>query len=155
MGKGLNAETHNDVLLTLHFGHKIGGVLTTFSSKLSIDNTFEILKEHMIGVTSLQKTYVRIERYYYVNDTVTVVPNHSPAPNVAPLVNNSDASSSESMSKNAVKIPLEDLEIKPDLLNKLKIGRIESIFDLAISIPHQLIDVDGVLTGRTDCTRAG
>jgi DNA repair protein RadA len=42
---------------------------------------------------------------------------------------------------------LEDLEIKPYLITKLKMGGIESIFDLAISIPHQLIDDGGVLTG--------
>ena len=51
------------------------------------------------------------------------------------------------MSQNATKIRLEDLEIKPHLINKLKNAGIESIFDLAISIPHQLIEDDGVLTG--------
>jgi hypothetical protein len=49
------------------------------------------------------------------------------------------------MSQNAINMRLEDLEIKPYLLNKLKSGGIESIFDLAISIPHQLIDIGGVL----------
>ncbi|MFY9871479.1 MAG: DNA repair and recombination protein RadA, partial [Candidatus Nitrosopolaris sp.] len=49
------------------------------------------------------------------------------------------------MSQNAINMRLEDLEIKPYLLNKLKSGGIESIFDLAISIPHQLIDVGCVL----------
>lgn len=42
---------------------------------------------------------------------------------------------------------LEDLEIKPYLITKLKQAGIESIFDLAISIPHQLIEDDGILTG--------
>ena len=51
------------------------------------------------------------------------------------------------MSQNATKIRLEDLEIKPHLITKLKNAGIESIFDLAISIPHQLIEDDGVLTG--------
>ena len=43
------------------------------------------------------------------------------------------------MSQNAIKIRLED-EIKPHLITKLKGAGIESIFDLAISIPHQLIE---------------
>jgi len=43
---------------------------------------------------------------------------------------------------------LEDLpEVKPHLITKLKGAGIESIFDLAISIPHQLIEDGGVLTG--------
>ncbi|MGB8934495.1 MAG: DNA repair and recombination protein RadA [Candidatus Nitrosopolaris sp.] len=45
------------------------------------------------------------------------------------------------MSQNAINMRLEDLEIKPYLLNKLKSGGI----DLTISIPHQLIDIGGVL----------
>src|SRR5947209_4966594 len=51
------------------------------------------------------------------------------------------------MSQNATKMRLEDLEIKPQLITKLKGAGIESIFDLAISIPHQLIEEGGVLTG--------
>jgi hypothetical protein len=45
---------------------------------------------------------------------------------------------------------LEDLEIKQYMISKLKMAGIESIFDLAISIPHQLmINVgDGMLTVR-------
>jgi DNA repair protein RadA len=45
------------------------------------------------------------------------------------------------MSQNAINMRLEDLEIKPYLLNKLKSGGI----DLTISIPQQLIDIGGVL----------
>jgi hypothetical protein len=51
------------------------------------------------------------------------------------------------MSQNATKIRLEDLEIKPHLITKLKVAGIESIFDLAISIPHQLVEDGGILTG--------
>jgi hypothetical protein len=39
------------------------------------------------------------------------------------------------------------LEIKPHLITKLKGAGIESIFDLAISIPHQLIEDGSILTG--------
>jgi hypothetical protein len=35
------------------------------------------------------------------------------------------------------------LEIRPDWIDKLKKAGIESVFDLAISIPHQLVE-DGV-----------
>ena len=46
---------------------------------------------------------------------------------------------------------LEDLEIKPHLITKLKMAGIESVFDLAISIPHQLIeDGGGILTGADE-----
>jgi hypothetical protein len=51
------------------------------------------------------------------------------------------------MSQNATKMRLEDLEIKPQLITKLRGAGIESIFDLAISIPHQLIEEGGILTG--------
>ena len=51
------------------------------------------------------------------------------------------------MSQNATTMRLEDLEIKPHLITKLKGAGIESIFDLAISIPHQLIEEGGILTG--------
>ena len=51
------------------------------------------------------------------------------------------------MSQNATKMRLEDLEIKPYLITKLKVAGIESIYDLAISIPHQLIEEGGILTG--------
>jgi hypothetical protein len=50
------------------------------------------------------------------------------------------------MSQNASKLRLEDLEIKPHLITKLKGAGIESIFDLAISTPHQLIEDGGILT---------
>ncbi|MFZ0895848.1 MAG: hypothetical protein WAZ77_15245 [Candidatus Nitrosopolaris sp.] len=43
------------------------------------------------------------------------------------------------MSQNVSSLRLEDLEIKPHLITKLKGAGIDSIFDLAISIPHQLI----------------
>src|SRR6266581_7561316 len=44
-------------------------------------------------------------------------------------------------------LQLENQEIKPHLITKLKGAGIESIFDLAISIPHQLIEEGGILTG--------
>src|SRR5437870_979859 len=51
------------------------------------------------------------------------------------------------MAQNDNGLQLEDLEIKPHLITKLKGAGIESIFDLAISIPHQLIEDGGILTG--------
>src|SRR6266849_5643415 len=51
------------------------------------------------------------------------------------------------MSQNVSGLRLEDLEKKPHLITKLKGAGIESIFDLAISIPHQLIEEGGILTG--------
>ena len=51
------------------------------------------------------------------------------------------------MSQNVSGLRLEDLEIKPHLITKLKGGGIESVFDLAISIPNQLIEDGGILTG--------
>jgi hypothetical protein len=50
------------------------------------------------------------------------------------------------MSQNVGGLRLEDLEIKPHLITKLKGAGIESIFDLAISIPHQLIEDGSILT---------
>lgn len=55
------------------------------------------------------------------------------------------------MSQNATKMYLEDLEIKPHWITKFKKAGIESIFDLAVSIPHQLIDIGGgMLTGADE-----
>src|SRR5436309_6695189 len=55
------------------------------------------------------------------------------------------------MSQNAAELRLEDLEIKPYLISKLKNAGIESIFDLAISIPHDLIDIGGgILSGTSE-----
>ena len=55
------------------------------------------------------------------------------------------------MSQNAAELRLEDLEIKPYLISKLKNAGIESIFDLAISLPHDLIDVGGgILSGANE-----
>ena len=51
------------------------------------------------------------------------------------------------MAQNDNGLQLEDLQIKPHLITKLKGAVIESIFDLAISIPHQLIEEGGILTG--------
>ena len=52
------------------------------------------------------------------------------------------------MSRDANELRLEDLpEVKPHLVTKLRGAGIESIFDLAISIPHQLIEDGGILTG--------
>lgn len=51
------------------------------------------------------------------------------------------------MPRNAAKMRLEDLEIKPQLITQLKSAGIESIFDLAVFIPYNLIeDGDGTLT---------
>jgi hypothetical protein len=54
------------------------------------------------------------------------------------------------MSQAATKVRLEDLDIKPYLITKLKMAGIESVFDLAISIPHQLIDIGGGMLTGTD-----
>ena len=55
------------------------------------------------------------------------------------------------MSQTAAKTRLEDLDIKPYIITKLKMAGIQSIFDLAISIPHQLVDIGGgVLTGTDE-----
>ncbi|MGB6593112.1 MAG: hypothetical protein WBE68_16565 [Candidatus Nitrosopolaris sp.] len=49
---------------------------------------------------------------------------------------------------NRYQMRLEDLEIKPHSITKLKMAGIESVFDFAISIPHQLIEDGGsTLTG--------
>jgi hypothetical protein len=51
------------------------------------------------------------------------------------------------MSRNANELRLEDLpEVKPYLSTKLKGAGIELVFDLAISILHQLIEEGGILT---------
>jgi hypothetical protein len=47
------------------------------------------------------------------------------------------------MSQAATKVRLEDLDIKPYIIAKLKMAGIQSVFDLAISIPHQLVDIGG------------
>ena len=52
------------------------------------------------------------------------------------------------MSQNAAEIGLEDLETKPYVITKLKNAGIESIFDLAISVPHDLMDVGGGILSR-------
>ena len=54
------------------------------------------------------------------------------------------------MSQAAAKMRLEDLDIKPYMLTKLKMAGIQSVFDLAISIPHQLIDLEGRMLTGTD-----
>jgi len=57
------------------------------------------------------------------------------------------------MSQAAAKIRLEDLDIKPYIIAKLKMAGIQSVFDLAISIPHQLVDIGGsggMLTGTDE-----
>jgi DNA repair protein RadA len=48
------------------------------------------------------------------------------------------------------KVRLEDLDITPYMITKLKMAGIESVFDLAISIPHQLVDRDGGMLTGTD-----
>jgi DNA repair protein RadA len=54
------------------------------------------------------------------------------------------------MSHAATKVRLEDLDIKPYMIAKLKMAGIESVFDLAISIPHQLVDIGGGMLTGTD-----
>ena len=54
------------------------------------------------------------------------------------------------MSQAATKVRLEDLDIKPYMVAKLKMAGIESVFDLAISIPHQLVDIGGGMLTGTD-----
>ena len=54
------------------------------------------------------------------------------------------------MSQAAAKVRLEDLDIKPYMITKLKMAGIQSVFDLAISIPHQLADIDGGMLTGTD-----
>ena len=53
----------------------------------------------------------------------------------------------------AGKVRLEDLDIKPYVITKLRMAGIESVFDLAISIPHQLVG-GGMLTGTGRARRA-
>jgi hypothetical protein len=50
----------------------------------------------------------------------------------------------------AAKVRLKDLDIKPHVITKLKMAGIQSVFDLAISIPHQLTDVSGGMLTGTD-----
>jgi hypothetical protein len=54
------------------------------------------------------------------------------------------------MSQAAAKMHLEDLDIKPYVITKLKMAGIESVFDLAISIPHHLTDGSGGMLTGTD-----
>ena len=54
------------------------------------------------------------------------------------------------MSQAAAKIRLEDLDIKPYVITKLKMAGIQSVFDLAIPIPYQLVDIGGGILTRTD-----
>jgi DNA repair protein RadA len=55
------------------------------------------------------------------------------------------------MSQTAANTRLEDLDIKPYIITKLKMAGIQSVFDLAISIPHQLVDINnGMLTGTNE-----
>jgi hypothetical protein len=52
-----------------------------------------------------------------------------------------------SMSANTL---LEDLDIKPYIITKLKMVGIQSIFDLAISISHQLVDTNNDMLTRAN-----
>src|SRR5215470_6339943 len=54
------------------------------------------------------------------------------------------------MSQAATKVRLEDLDIKSYMITKLKMAGIESVFDLAITIPHQLVDIGGGMLTGTD-----
>ena len=53
------------------------------------------------------------------------------------------------MSQAATKVRLEDLDIKPYMIEKLTMAGIQSVFDLAISIPHQVVG-GGMLTGTDE-----
>jgi len=54
------------------------------------------------------------------------------------------------MSQTASTTRLEDLDIKPFII-ALNMAGIQSIFDLAIAIPHQLVDINnGMLTGANE-----
>jgi DNA repair protein RadA len=59
------------------------------------------------------------------------------------------------MSQNAAELRLEDLEIKPQTIIQLKNAGIESIFDLAISVPHDLITIGGGVTGSNEDVALG
>jgi hypothetical protein len=51
----------------------------------------------------------------------------------------------KSISQNADELRLEDLpEVKPLLITKLDRAGIESVFDLVIAIPHELIENNGI-----------
>jgi DNA repair protein RadA len=50
------------------------------------------------------------------------------------------------MSQNAAELNLEDLEIKPQIITQLKNVGVESVFDLAISVPHDLTAIGGTVT---------
>jgi Rad51 len=54
------------------------------------------------------------------------------------------------MSRAATNVRLDDLDIKPYMITKLKMTGIQSVFDLAISIPHQLVDIGGGMLTGTD-----
>jgi DNA repair protein RadA len=54
------------------------------------------------------------------------------------------------MSQAATNVHLDDLDIKPYMITKLKMAGIQSVFDLAISIPHQLVDIGGGMLTGTD-----
>jgi hypothetical protein len=55
------------------------------------------------------------------------------------------------MSQAATKVRLEDLDIKPYLITKLKMAGMHSVFDPAISIPYQLVDINnGMRTGANE-----
>jgi hypothetical protein len=54
------------------------------------------------------------------------------------------------------KTRLEYLDIKPYIITKLKMAGIQSVFDLAMSIPHHLVDIDdGMLTGTHEQVALG
>jgi DNA repair protein RadA len=79
---------------------------------------------------------------------ITGIRSPSPPPGVALLVIKKRIRvQHKEMSQNATELRLEDLpEIKQHLITKLKSAGIESIFDLAISLPHDMI-INGILTG--------
>jgi DNA repair protein RadA len=54
------------------------------------------------------------------------------------------------MSQTSGQTRLEDLDIEPYIITKLKMAGIQSVFDLAISIPHQLVDIGGGMLTGTD-----
>ena len=54
------------------------------------------------------------------------------------------------MSQNTAELRLEDLQIKPQTITQLKNAGIESVFDLAISVPHDLTTIGGSVTSSNE-----
>jgi hypothetical protein len=81
-----------------------------------------------------------------------VLVSPSPRSSVAALIINSlRPLQHRTMPQQAAELMLEDLEIKPYVITKLKNAGIESVSDLAISLPHDPTDVgSGILSGVSE-----